>query len=340
VSKVDRNNPKRSTASESTYTLMEFMREYPDDATCLEWLWRQRCSDDGSHAHCPKCEQTRKFHKVKTRPSWSCDSCGHHVHPTAGTIFHGSATSLHLWFYAMYLMTSTRCAVSAKHLERELGVTYKTAWRMANLIRNKLMVEDGDEPLSGDVEADETYIGGKPRAADRARANRLAETAGQRRWFAQRPKATVFGAVERGGQIRAVVVPDSRAVTLGTNVKRFVVPEARLITDDWHGYHGVGRDYRQHDRIDHSAGVYVSGDVHTNTIEGFWALVKTGIRGNYHSVSRKWLQGYLNEFVWRYNRRYVRKENGKRIIAMTDRAMFLSLIDRATVDVERPRASY
>jgi transposase-like protein len=114
---------------------MEFTREFPDDRTCLDWLWRQRYSEDGSHAHCPKCERERKFHRVASRPSYSCDSCGLHIHPTAGTIFHRSATSLRLWFYAMYLMTSTRCAVSVKHLERELGVTYKTAWRMANLIR-------------------------------------------------------------------------------------------------------------------------------------------------------------------------------------------------------------
>src|SRR4051812_40077081 len=219
---------------------MEFMREFPDDATCLEFLWRQRCSDDGSHAHCPKCKQTRKFHRVKSRPSYSCDSCGYHMPPTAGTIFHRSATSLHLWFYAMYLMTSTHCAVSAKHLDRELGVTYKTAWRMANLIRNKLMVEDGDEPLSGDVEVDETFIGGKPRAADRARGRREGATPRQAQWFAQRSKTVVFGAVERGGRIRATIIPDSRAVTLTGNVRRFVLPSARLITDEWHGYKGVG----------------------------------------------------------------------------------------------------
>jgi transposase len=338
VPKVDRNNPRRSRASESTYTLMDFMREFPDDATCLQWLWRQRCSEDGTHAHCPKCKQTRKFHKVRTRPSWSCDSCGHHVHPTAGTIFHGSATSLQLWFYAMYLMTSTRCAVSAKHLERELGVTYKTAWRMANLIRNKLMVEDGDEPLSGDVEADEMFIGGKPKAADRARARRLAPNPGQVSAFARRPKTAVFGAVQRGGEVRATVIPDSQAHTLAGQVKRFVLPEARLITDEWRGYTLVGREYAAHDTIEHGAHVYVSGDVHTNSIEGFFGNVKTGIAGNYHSVSRKWLQGYLNEFVWRYNRRYVTKQRGRKIIriaGMTDRAMFLSLIDRATVDVER-----
>lgn len=140
---VDRNNPKRGKASDSTYSLMEFMQDYPDDATCLEWLWRERFSEDGHTAYCPKCDQTRRFHRVRSRPSWSCDHCGKHLHPTQGTIFEKSSTSLHLWFYAMYVMTSTRCGVSAKQLERELGVTYKTAWRMFNLIRNELMADDG-----------------------------------------------------------------------------------------------------------------------------------------------------------------------------------------------------
>src|SRR4051795_11542761 len=154
----NRNKPVRAASSESTYSMMEFMQEFPDDEACLDWLWRQRFAEDGHTPDCSKCAKPRKFHRVKARASYSCDTCGHHIHPTAGTIFHKSSTSLQLWFYAMYLMTSTRCAVSAKHLERELGVGYKTAWRMANLIRNQLMTQDGEPPLSGDVEADETWI--------------------------------------------------------------------------------------------------------------------------------------------------------------------------------------
>ena len=122
----------------------------------------ERYSPDGEHAECPKCERVRKFHKVKERPAWDCDSCGHHLHPLARTIFHKSSTSLQLWFFAIHLMTSTRCGVSAKQLEHELGVTYKTAWRMFNLIRNKLMDDDG-EPLSGHVEVDEAQVDGKIR---------------------------------------------------------------------------------------------------------------------------------------------------------------------------------
>jgi transposase len=168
---ANRKNPTRQKSSESQYSLMEFMREFPDDETCLEWLWRNRYSPDGTHADCPKCEQEREFKRYNTtqqRQSWTCLGCGHHIHPTAGTIFHKSSTSLHLWFYAMYLMTSARCGISAKQLERELGVTYKTAWRIAKEIRQKLM-EQTDEPLGGKVELDETYVGGRRRGTPRGR---------------------------------------------------------------------------------------------------------------------------------------------------------------------------
>jgi transposase-like protein len=156
----DCNNPGRSKSSESDYSLMEFMRMFPDDAVCLDQLWRDRFAPDGHHAHCPKCERERKFHRTKTRASYTCDTCGLHVHPQKGTIFERSSTSLRLWFYAMFLMASTRCGISAKQMERELGVTYKQAHKMMKRIRT-LMGDDG-EPLSGDVEIDETSWGGKP----------------------------------------------------------------------------------------------------------------------------------------------------------------------------------
>jgi hypothetical protein len=219
---VNRNQPKRGRASESSYSLVEFMRECPNDAACLDMLWRERYAPDGHRAACPKCKQTRKFHRIASRPAYSCDTCGHALYPLAGTIFHKSSTSLHLWFYAIYIMASTRCGVSAKQLERELGVTYKTAWRMFNLIRNKLMADETGL-LCGDVEVDEASVDGKPRN------------------------------------------------------KHFI----------------------SHSRINHSAGIYVQGDTHTNTVEGFFGNLKTGIRGNYEKVSHKWLQGYLNEFTWR-----------------------------------------
>ncbi|MGZ6907737.1 MAG: transposase, partial [Acidimicrobiia bacterium] len=140
----NRNDKTRSLSSEGGYTRADLDREFPDDATCLDWLWRQNLSPDGEHAECPKCGTTRRFHRVASRPSYSCDTCGHHLHPTAGTIFHKSSTGLDLWFRAVFLMSTTRCGISAKHIERELGVTYKTAWRMCNLIRAQLMDQDDD----------------------------------------------------------------------------------------------------------------------------------------------------------------------------------------------------
>jgi transposase len=322
---VDRHNPIRAESSESDFSLMEFMREFPDDQFCLEHLWRARYSDDGEHADCPKCGRLqvpfRRYATAQGRQSWTCTQCGHHVHPTAGTIFQGSSTSLQLWYYAMYLVTSTRCGISAKQLERQVGVSYKTAWRMLNKIRNQLMAQD-DELLSGEVEADETYIGGKPRASDTRRARERAQAEG-RPWktsgHARKATTTVFGAVERGGRVRATVVSDSSSRTLGQAVERYVLPESVLFTDEWQSYLEVGKTFLAHHRIRHSEAIYVSGNVHTQTIEGFFSNMKRGIAGTYHAVSTKWLQGYLNEFAWRYSER----DN-------TTRSMFDSLLARAS----------
>ena len=293
---VDRNKPKRAASSDSRYSVMEFMREFPDDAACLEFLWRERYSADGEHAYCPapSCKRERTFKRYATaqqRQSWSCTACAHKLHPTAGTIFHKSSTSLHLWFYAMFLMTSTRCGISAKQLERELGVTYKTAWRMMNLIRNELMTQDNSTPLEGDVEADETWMGGRPRANSKLRGAAHASS-----------KPIVLGMVERGGRVRADIIPFSGAGDIRPRVLDAVKPGSRLLSDGYHVYRQMAGTF-DHAWVDHSAGVYVSGDVHTQTIEGFWSTLKNGIRGTYHAVSTKWLQSYLDEYVYRYNTR-------------------------------------
>ncbi len=299
MASVDRNNPTRGTASESTFSMMEFMREFPDDETCLDWLWRKRYAEDGHTTHCPKCDRERRFHRVKDRPSYDCDTCGHHIHPTAGTIFHKSPTSLQLWFYAMYVMASTRCGVSAKTLERELGVTYKTAWRMFNKIRNELMGDDDSTPLTGEVEADETLVGGKPRNSDR---RKRAALGWDPKMYDMTKKTMVFAAVERGGRVKTTILPTSRASQLTPKVLEFVVPGSILFTDEWGGYNEAGKRY-QHRRIRHRDRIYVEGTTHTQTIEGFFGLFKNGVRGVYHSVSTKWLQSYLDEYSWRYNRR-------------------------------------
>src|SRR2546430_3095510 len=231
VSARDRNSVAKSKSSDCTYSREDLKREFPDDTACLEWLKNFLYADSKGLIFCVKCKKATAHYRVKTRASYSCQFCGNHVYPMAGTIFEHSSTSLATWFQAIYLMSSTRCGVSAKHLERELGVTYKTAWRMFHQIRGKL--------------------------------------------------------------------------ALLPQIQKHVLPETMIYSDEWTSYAGIkkmGMGYR-HRRIHHLAHVYVDGDVHTNTIEGFWALPKRGIGGAHHAVSRKYLQMYLDEFAFRYNHR-------------------------------------
>ncbi len=263
--------------------------------------------------------RVRKYATAQGRQSWTCTGCGLHVHPTAGTIFAKSSTSLHLWYYAMYLMTSTRCGISAKQLERQIGVSYRTAWRMLNKIRNELMKDDG-AMLSGDVEVDEASVDGKPRKKQGQRElrgtvpNRRSEAAKLR----ERSRATVFAAVERGGRIKATVLPSRHGPALNKQVIEWVMPESIIITDTWLAYNDLDKHFISHSRINHSTGMYVEGSTHTNTVEGFFGHLKPATRDTYRKVSHPWLQGYLNEFVWRRNERY------------SDPAMFYALLERAS----------
>jgi transposase len=292
MSKVNRDFPRRANGSDATYTLTEFEREFPDDAACLEYLVKKLYPNG---IYCPKCERVTKHHRESQRPAYKCQYCGHHEHPMRGTIFQDSATSLKLWFYAIHLMAATRCGISAKQIEREIGVTYKCAWRMFKQIRS-MLDEDGDGfKLSGKVEVDESHYGGLEKNKHRSkRLHRGTGGAG---------KTAVFGMVERGGRVIAKVVPNTQAATLLPHVTERVLPRSAIFTDEYVSYGPLAALGYRHKRVHHGQGVYVSGDAHTNTIEGFWSTTKNGIRGVYHSVSTKYLQTYLNEYAFRFNRR-------------------------------------
>lgn len=265
------------------YTITQFNKDFPNDDACLEWL-KKHLYPNG--IFCIKCNKVTKHHRITTRHSYSCDICGHHVHPTAGTIFEKSSTSLKLWFHAIYLMSSTRCGISAKQIERETGVTYKTAWRMFKQIRT--MLEEDNTNMPGPVEADETYIGGK-RHGKRGRG--------------AEGKTPVAGIVQRNGKTMAKVISSVNSKTLLPIIKERVLPNAIIYTDELPSYNRLSSLGYVHRRIHHALRIYVSGDAHTNTIEGFWSLLKRGISGVYHSVSAKYLQSYLNEYTFRYNHR-------------------------------------
>ncbi len=265
------------------YTIKDFQREFPDDASCLEWLKEYRWPNG---IFCKACGKITKHHLMTTRRSFSCQECGNHVHPTAGTIYHKSPTSLTTWFYTIYLMAQTRGGISAKQIERETGVTYKTAWRMCKLIRTRL--DEGHDPLSGEVEVDETYFGGA-RKGKRGRG-----AAG---------KTPVVGLIQRRGKLKTKTVSDVKRKTLIPIVINEVEPGTTIYTDEMASYQPLEDNGYSHHTIPHGAKIYAIGNVHTNTIEGFWSLVKRGIGGVYHSVSPKYLQNYVNEYAFRYNHR-------------------------------------
>jgi transposase-like protein len=222
-----------------TYT--EFMRRFPDNDACLEDLKRRHYPNG---TQCPKCGRPSRFHRIKGRSAYSCQFCAHHVYPTAGTIFHKSSTSLQLWFWAIYLVSSSKCGISAKQLGREVGVTYKTAHRMLKQIRTLLAEDIG--PLSGEVELDETFVGGKPRASH-TRGMTRSELARH----ALAKKTIVFAAAERNGRVRASVVPQRDKANLIAKSREFVLPESMIFTDEWPPYEQVAPFFKGHRRVKH-----------------------------------------------------------------------------------------
>jgi transposase-like protein len=279
--------PKQSIPKELRYSVRDFDNEFPSDSACLAYVAEQRYPS--GMAECAKCGKATKHHRVGNRTAYACQSCGNHIYPLAGTIFEKSTTSLKTWFYAMYLMGSTRCGISAKQIQRETGVTYKTAWRMFKQIR--LLLSEGLQLEGSTVEMDEMFHGGHRRTSS---------------W--RDNKTPVVGMVERNdgkriGRVVARVAPDVTKKTLHGFAKEYVLPKSTIFTDDYVSYDGLEMQGYAHKRIRHSQKVYVTGDVHTNTIEGFWSTVKRGIGGVYHNVSAKYLQTYLDEYCFRYNRR-------------------------------------
>ena len=298
------------------YSIADLRSEFPDDAACLDFIKEQRWPD--GRVFCEKCKAEHKHYRVTGRTAYACDHCGNHIYPLAGTIFEKSTTRLTLWFHAMFLMGSTRCGVSAKQIQRETGVTYKTAWRMFKQIRT-LMSEELSLEGSTSVEIDEAYMGGK------RKFKHVSKTRGMRgRAGAGDDKTPVLGMVERGGRVIARVTPDVKIATVYPIIHEYVMPSSIVYTDEYSIYDRLATPENGyiHHRIKHKDKIYVMGDVHTQTIEGFWSLVKRGIGGVYHSVSRKYLQTYLDEYAFRYNRRDA------------NQPMFVSLLEQVALKAD------
>ncbi|MHB8280116.1 MAG: IS1595 family transposase [Candidatus Humimicrobiaceae bacterium] len=272
----------------ANYTIKDFNNNFPDNDSCLEWLKNHKYPK-GIICDNPKCKKYNSIaphHKITNRMCYSCDYCGSHVYPMADTIFEKSTTELKYWFHAVYIISSTRCGISAKQLQREIGVTYKTAWRIFHLIKEMLY----QKPVKGNgkFEADETYIGGKRTG----KVGRGAEN-----------KTIVFGVYEREGKLFAKKIDNVKSSTLIPLIKENTIPNAIIYTDEYPSYNKLNEEGYIHEIVNHANKIYVINDVHVNSIEGFWSLLKRGINGVYHSVSPKHLDKYINEYVFRYNNR-------------------------------------
>jgi len=275
---------------------------------CREYLERQRWPDG---AHCPKCgaaepwKITRKTaSKNAVRSLYRCRACKRQFTATVGTIFEDSKIPLNKWFAGIFLMCSSKKGISAHQLHRELEITYKSAWFMCHRVR-EAMGESYDAPLSGTVEADETYIGAKRRRGHKVMHERISDEIE----MGLRPRAhhqfshkeVVFGILERGGGIRTFHVTDAIARTLNPILKGHMDKDARLITDGHPAYRMI-KNHLRHDVIDHEI-EYVRGDVHTQGIEGYWSILKRGLYGVFQHVDARYLSEYLREFEFRFNRR-------------------------------------
>jgi len=270
------------------FTITQFFKRFPDDDSCLDHLMLVRY---GESLDCPKCGKHGKFSRITKLPAYQCAWCGHHIHPMVGTPFEKSRTPLQKWFYAMYLFTTSRHGVPAKELQRQLGVTYKCAWRMGHEIRKYMGGVDGDDGLSGHVEIDEVYIGGKEKGLVGRPTSKSSKKVG------------VLGMLERNGNVITRVIPDVKWKSLLPIITTYVKAGTTISTDEMMSYRILPKLGYEHGRVDHGSKEWKNGIHHTNSIEGFWSRLKNSIKGTHVHVSGKHLPKYLAEFEYRYNMR-------------------------------------
>ncbi len=269
-------------AKEKKYGLREIRAEFPTEAACLAYLF--------DSLHTRKCSCGGVYAPISGRKQFQCSKCRFQIAPAAGTVFHKSSTPLTLWFHAIFIFSNAKSGISAKEMERQLNVTYKTAWRILSLIRK--CIPQPKTPLSGDVEADEAFFGGRGYGGKYNVNNRKV----------MEEKVKVLGAVERGGGVRAQAVQTISGSTSQRFIEGNVAKGSRLFTDGSNRFARTDAEYPRQ-TVDHGKKEYVRGEAHVNAIEGFWSHVKRSLTGTHKGVSKKHFQSYLDGFTFHYNNR-------------------------------------
>jgi transposase-like protein len=270
-------------------SIIEVINFFNSEEKCSDYLAFQKWGDNPT---CPYCENNKIYLLKGENKRYKCSACRKQFSVRVGTIFEDSKISLQKWFLAIWIVTSHKKGISSLQLHRDLNVTQKTAWFMLQRIRYALSYDFTDS-MNGEVEVDETFVGGKETNKHLNKQSVNTKIG---------DKAIVVGMVERGGVVTAKKVENRTAKTLTAEIISVINETATIYTDEHVGYKGLKKVY-DHQVVKHKANQYVNGRIHTNTIEGFWSLLKRGIFGIYHFTSKKHLQAYVDEFVFRYNTR-------------------------------------
>lgn len=271
-------------------SILELLKAFPTEQSCIDHLDILRWNGNVISPF----DSTSKVYKCKGN-KYRCKNTGKYFNVRTDTLFDNTKVKLQKWFLAIYLVTSHKKGISSLQLAKDIDVTQKTAWFMLQRIRNCFGIEDG-VMLDNVVEVDETFVGGKNKNRHKDKKVKYS----QGRSF--KDKTPVIGAIERGGRLIAKAIPSTSREHLHGFLIKHVKRNAKLMSDEWKGYNGL-KEYYNHTIVDHSAKQYVDGDTHCNTVEGFWSILKRGFIGIYHFTSRKHLQKYVDEFVFRYNTR-------------------------------------